>query len=261
MWLAPEAPIDRWNLFSPKKIATMVFALAVIQALGSVMAQYLGARTGSILTGFFGGLISSTATTASLGKMSKVRTDPSSGDVLLFLSATGAMLFEGLALVIAGTVDAELSILLIFIGPILATMAMIGLEYRAHTKEIHASNDSPFLILPIVKIGLFIIAILSISKLCQNMFGGSGLLVLTFLVSLFEIHGSVIASVQMHESGAISTDLLCSLLAISVVASYTSKLFLISALGTARLRSQTARRTFYLFCSVAISWAVAMTRS
>lgn len=70
-WLAPVAPLDSWSLLSPKKIATMILALAIIQVLGSALAQYLGTRTGAILTGFFGGLISSTATTASLAKKAK----------------------------------------------------------------------------------------------------------------------------------------------------------------------------------------------
>lgn len=258
---APAAPVDPWNLLSPKKIATMILALAVIQVFGSVMAQHLGTRTGSILTGFFGGLISSTATTASLAKKSKISTDPGSGEVLIFLSATGAMLFEGLALVIAGTTDPHLSNLVIFIGPILATVAMIVIEYRRHKDRDSSTDTTAFQILPILKLTFFIVAILSVSKIFQNVFGQNGLLVLTSLVSLFEIHGSVIANVQMHESGAVSVNFLCSLLAVSIVASYLSKLFLISTLGSARLRSQAVKRTFFLFCSLAISWVTALSLS
>lgn len=257
-WLAPVAPIDPWNLLSPKKIATMILALGVIQAFGSLLAQYLGTRTGSILTGFFGGLISSTATTASLARKSKVSTD-GSGEVLTFLSATGAMLFEGLALVVTGTTDLHLSNLIIFIGPILATAVMIVIEYRAHNDRSSSSENSNFQILPILKLSIFIVAILSVSKICQNIFGQNGLLFLTFLISLFEIHGSVIANVQMHESGAVSVGFLYGLLAVSVVASYLSKLFLISTLGSAKLRSQAVKRTLFLFCSLAMSWLVAVS--
>ena len=257
-WQAPVAPIDPWNLFSPKKVATMILALALIQAFGSLMAQYLGTRTGSILTGFFGGLISSTATTASLAKKSKVSTNNGSGEVLTFLSATGAMLFEGLALVATGTTDLHLSTLVIFIGPIVATVGMIVIEYRAHRDRSASSDNSTFQILSILKLSLFILAILSVSKICQNILGQNGLLALTSLVSLFEIHGSVIANVQMHESGAISVNFLCSLLAVSVVASYLSKLFLIATLGSTKLRSHAFKRTLFLFCSIALSWVAAV---
>lgn len=259
-WIAPVAPLDPWNLLSPKKITTMILALAMIQAFGSAMAQHLGTRTGAILTGFFGGLISSTATTASLARRSKIGgTAPCSGEVLTFLSATGAMLFEGLALVTAGTSEFHFSNLLIFIGPILATLAMIFVQYRKLTDRINPSQSTAFLILPILKLSIFIVAILSISKVFQNLFGQNGLLVITSLVSLFEIHGSVIANVQLHELGVVSVSLLSSLLAISVVASYLSKLFLIWTLGSPFLRTHVIRSTLLLFCSLAISWAISIT--
>ena len=258
-WLAPAAPLDPWNLLSPKKIATMILALAMIQAFGAGMVQYLGARTGSLLTGFFGGLISSTATIASLAKKSRAAANPGSGEVLTFLSATGAMLIEGLALVATGTTGLHFSNLIIFIGPLLATVGMIVMEFRAHEERKSSSAQSTFQILPILKLSLFIVVILSASQIFQRIFGQNGLLVLTFLVSLFEIHGSVIANVQMHEAGAVSVNFLCSLLAVSIVASYLSKIFLITTLGSARLRSQTAWRTFYLFCSLGVSWLAAIS--
>lgn len=236
----------------------MILALATIQAFGSVMVQYLGVRTGAILTGFFGGLISSTATTASLARKSRASPKGNSGEVLIFLSATGAMLFEGLAIVIAGTADVHLSHLIVFIGPIAATLGMIVKEYRTHTNRNSSSDTSTFQILPILKLSFFIVFILLISKISQNLFGQNGLLVLTSLVSLFEIHGSVIANVQLHESGAVSVNFLCSLLAVSVVASYLSKLFLISTLGSSKLRSQAVRCTLILFCSLALSWLIAL---
>lgn len=257
-WLAPVKPLDPWNLLSPKTITIMIFALATIQAFGSLMTKFLGARDGAILTGFFGGLISSTATTASLAKSSKNSGGQGSAEILIFLSATGAMLFEALVLVVIGTTKIHLSHLLVFSGPILATTVMIFIHYRSYTERRNASASSEFKILPILKLSLFIIAILSISKLFQQLFGQNGLLVLTSLVSLFEVHGSIIANVQLHESEAVSTQLLCSLLAASVVASYLSKLFLIATLGSASLRTQAIKSTLFLFFALGISWAAAI---
>ena len=161
----------------------------------------------------------------------------------------------------AGTADVHLSNLVIFLGPIVATLGMIGVEYRTHTKRSGSSETSTFQILPILKLSFFIVVILSVSKISQNIFGQNGLIVLTSLVSLFEIHGSVIANVQLHESGAVSVNFLCSLLAVSVVASYVSKLILISAIGSPKLRSQAAKCTLILFCSLAISWMTALSLS
>jgi uncharacterized membrane protein (DUF4010 family) len=259
-WLAPVAPLDPWNLLSPKKICTMVLALAMIQAFGSAISQYLGTRAGAILTGFLGGLISSTATTASLARSSKVSgKGHSPGELLTFLSATGAMLFEGLALVIIGMTDVHYSNLMIFTGPILATLVMIFVQYRKLTERSDESERRSFSILPLFKLSLFIVIILSISKISQAIFGQNGLLVVTSLVSLFEIHGSVIANVQLHELGEISVSLLSSLLTISIVSSYLSKVFLIWTLGSPVLRVCAIKCTLYLFFSLSVSWALSMS--
>lgn len=260
-WLAPTDPVDPWNLFSPAKVAKMVLALAVIQVLGSGLSQYLGVRTGAVLSGFLGGLISSTATTASSAKRSKVGEGNSSGELLVFLSATGAMLLEGLLLVIMGTEKVHISQILIFFGPILATIGMIVVYYRRHEKRPDTFNSTRFQILPILKLSIFIVAILSVSKVLQNFFGENGLLVFTSLVSLFEIHGSVIANVQLHESGTVTVRFLCSLLTVSVVASCFSKLILISTLGSSTFRRQVVKSTGMLFVSLALSWAMAMSMS
>ncbi len=257
-WLAPALPLDPWNLLGPKKIAKMILALAIIQAFGSAMTQYLGTRTGAILTGFFGGLISSTATTAALAKKSKESASLGSGEILTFLSTTGAMLFEGIVLVIAGTTEAHLSNLVVFIGPILVTIGMTSIEYRKQDDQTKASDTSNFQILPILKLALFIVVIISVSKVFQKIFGQNGLLVITSLVSLFEIHGSIIVNVQLHESGAVPVSLLCGLLATSIAASYLSKLFLIATLGSTKLRSQVIKRVLLLFISLAISWMIAV---
>jgi uncharacterized membrane protein (DUF4010 family) len=254
------APLDPWNLLSPQKIVKMVFALALIQALGSILGQLMGCRAGALLTGFFGGLISSTATTASLARRSKVaNTTKSYSEMLTFLAATLAMLFEGFAIVIAGATEIHLPTLLVFMGPILATVGMISIQYRRIEDRRGLSEVSNFQILPLLKLSVFIIGILTFSKVSQNLFGKSGLIVLTSLVSLFEIHGSIIANVNMHESGAVNIHFLCSLLAVSVAASYLSKLFLISTLGSSSLRSYAIKSTLFLFVSLIISWLVALS--
>jgi uncharacterized membrane protein (DUF4010 family) len=256
-WLLPSGPLDPWDILSLKKAAYMVFALAFIQAFGSAMIQLLGNRKGAILTGFFGGLISSTATTVSLARKSKLAIRENVGkETLTFLSATIAMLIEGMVLLLLGTTEIHLSLLLIFLGPILMTaLIIVLLSRKLHHRRLkieHVKLD----ILPILKLAAYIVAILSLSKLLQNVFGQSGLLILTFLVSLFEIHGSVIANIQLRDAGAFSVQFLGGLLAISVAASYLSKLFLIQTIGSSALRNKVFKYTAFLFLSLTASWVI-----
>jgi uncharacterized membrane protein (DUF4010 family) len=252
----PSSPIDPWNLVSLKKIATMIFALALIQILSSIFAQS-GSKAGAILTGFLGGLISSTATTASLARQSKVSShDMSALEVITFLSATGAMLAEGTSLLLVGTDEIHPSLFIIFLGPIFVTLILIFLQSRKLKQRNLDIEHNSLKILPLLKLSAFIVAILVLSKVLQNSFGQSGLLILTFLVSLFEIHGSVIANIQMHDAGVFEVQALGNLLAISIIASYLSKLLLIFTLGSSELWTRALKCSAILFLSLGLSWVI-----
>ncbi len=254
-WLLPLAPLDPWNLLSPKKFATMLFALALIQVFGSVLALFLGFRMGSILTGFLGGLVSSTATTASIARKSKIARDENiSAEILIFLSSTNAMLVEVLILVLVGTKDIHLSNLILLSSPIFVNSALIFFQTQQTKEQKTNANEISFKILPILKLSVLIIAILAASRFLQHIYGQNGLVGLTFLVSLFEIHGSVIANIQLHDNAVISENILINLIAISLIASYLSKFFLISILGSKNLRKRTLYSTLILLISILVGW-------
>ncbi len=257
VWLLPTLPIDPWKLLSPKKVATMIFALMLIQVMGTTLSRFLGEKAGAILTGFFGGLISSTATTAALAKRSQsLGRQDESAETLTFLAATAAMLIEGLALLLSGTTEFHPTLSLIFLGPILTSALLIFRHSNRLRDKSLVVGSNEFRILPILKLAAFIVAVLALSKGLQNVFGQSGLIALTFLVSLFEIHGSVIANVQLHDSGVVGVQLLGGLLAVSVFASYLSKLFVIFTLGSKPLRVQATKTTLFLLLSLLMSWLV-----
>lgn len=257
IWLLPSTPVDPWNLLNLKKVATMIFALAFIQILGSLLAHFIGARAGAILTGFLGGLISSTATTATLAKQSKhLSHDKSPLETVTFLCATLAMLLEGASLLLVGTNQINYSLFLIFIGPVLATVVMVWLESQKIKDQSVIVEHSAFKLFTILKLSAFIVFILILSKLAQNYFGQNGLSILTFFVSLFEIHGSLIANIQLYEAQVFDVRALGHLLTISITASYISKLFLIITLGRVDLKKKILKRTFILGIALTASWAL-----
>ncbi len=130
-WFLPGEPIDPWGIFSVKKAAYMVFALAFIQALGSAAIGFFGNRKGAILTGFFGGLVSSTATTVSLARESiSSPSDETGNETLTFLAATLAMLCEGIVLLLLGPAEIHYPLLLIFSGPAIVTVLVIVILAR-----------------------------------------------------------------------------------------------------------------------------------
>lgn len=253
--ILPDDPIDPWKLLSLKKIFTMIFALISVQTLGAILVHYLGLRAGSILLGFMSGLISSTAATAALAKKSRENLDKNSNvEILTFLSATMAMLFEGMSLLFVGSNKIHYSLFLIFVGPLTATGVMIFLRSQKLASQSIKLELTEFQFFPILKLTSFILLVLYISKLLQLFLGESGLFVITFLVSLFEIHGSIIANVQMQYLGAFNVFFLGNLLITSIIASYVSKLFLIRTLGSSELTTKAWKSTLVVLVSLLLSW-------
>ena len=255
-WLSPSGAVDPWGFFIPKKIALLIFALAIIQVLAEILIATLGAKIGTIMAGFLGGLISSTALTATLARQSKQHesTDPTVHG-LIFLGGSLGMLVEAFAMTVLGIDVFHPELLFIFLGPFLFTLTMIA--YRSRKKINYSPQiDKNFRldIASILKITAFIVLVLALSKMLQNFFGESGLLILTFLVSLFEVHGSVIANVQLHDAGVLNLNILGSLLAISIAASYVSKLFLSFALGGTAFKKRILKFTSFILFSLAIGW-------
>ncbi len=240
----------------------MIFALAFLQVMSSILSRFLGSRRGAVLTGFFGGLISSTATTASLAKRSQSsRREDVFTEVLTFLAATLAMLFEGAAILLLGTKDSYSSLLMIVAGPGIVTVVLMMFLYRkaVHTPLAVVGNRVEFL--PLFKLSAFMIGILALSRVLQVVFGQTGILAFTFLVSLFEIHGSIIANVQLYNAGLVDMHLLGGLLTISIAASYLSKVFLIYTIGSSALRGLVLKCTTLLVLSLVASWFVFVSQT
>ncbi len=254
-WLLPSEPVDPWGMFSLKKAAFMVFALCFIQVFGAVMIRVLGGRRGSIMTGFFGGLVSSTAMTVSMARESN-EGDPEfvGRELLIFLSATAGMLVEGMAFVLLSTDAMPYSLLLIFVGPFVTTAVIVLMLVKRIPHRAIKVEEAEIKFLPILGLAAFIIAVLAISTLLKRVFGQSGLVVLTFLVSLFEIHGSIIANLQLLDSGAFGLKFLGGLLATSVAASYISKLVLVNTIASPALKKKVNIYTALILVSLLLSW-------
>lgn len=259
--ILPKDPLDPWKLISLQKISFVLLALASVQIMGSVLIHYLGARVGSVLSGFLGGLISSTVTTAHLAKSSRVSNDPHvKSEVLIFLAATLAMLIEGLLLIFLGAGRVTWAPSLLLLGPGLITVFLIYFKIRNRNSSVKHNKSWKEIveIVPLIKLSAFIIGILSLSKILQNFFGFQALMLLTFLVSLFEVHGSIIANVQLFNSRSISDQDFVHLLALSVLASYVSKYFLILTLGSPVLKKEVTKLSVILLASLLMSWLFAI---
>ncbi len=258
--LLPSGPIDPWGLFSPRKITQLVLVLITIQTLGGVFSQILGSRAGSFLSGFVGGVFSSTAVTASIARQShKLSDDENRIATLSFLGSILAQMILALAIATIGSPTHFMDFSLLIGLPIFGTILLTLFRSRKALVQATIPNHRDPLsdLLGIAKLSLFIIAVIGVSKFLQIQFGDSGLSTLTFLVSLFEVHGSIIANIQLSESSTISHATLRGLISIGLFASLVSKLALGLFLGNRFFKRRVAVWSAFLTLWVALGWIAA----
>jgi uncharacterized membrane protein (DUF4010 family) len=74
--LLPDRPLDPWGSLNPYILWWLVILISSLSLVGYVAVRWLGPERGLAVTGFFGGLVSSTAMTLSFARRSKLATDP-----------------------------------------------------------------------------------------------------------------------------------------------------------------------------------------
>jgi uncharacterized membrane protein (DUF4010 family) len=252
----PSEFIDPWGLVNLQKISKLLFALSFIQALSLLAIHYFGARAGTLLGGFLGGLISSTATTVTLASQSSQNPLLVKTAKLTFLCATFAMFVEAFGIVLLGTQQTHWVLATIFSVPMASVLLMIVFCSKNLAKHESSKSQPDLEIKSLLKLALFIFVVLSLSKVLQNLLGQYGLAILTFLVSLFEIHGSLIGNIQLHDSNTIDVKFLGVLVTISILASYVSKYFIVFTLGPNDLKMSTFKITLVLLVSLFCSFLI-----
>ena len=74
--LLPDRPLDPWGSLNPYLLWWLVILISSLSLVGYIAVRWLGPERGLAVTGFFGGLVSSTAMTLSFARRSKAASDP-----------------------------------------------------------------------------------------------------------------------------------------------------------------------------------------
>lgn len=69
--LLPDTPVDPWHALNPYKLWLLVILISALSLVGYVATRWLGSARGVAITGFSGGLVSSTAVTLSMARESR----------------------------------------------------------------------------------------------------------------------------------------------------------------------------------------------
>ncbi len=203
--LLPNQPIGGFpfDVINPYKVGLMIVFISGIGFLGYILIQFFGARQGIGLSGFLGGLVSSTAVTLTFAQRSKTDTGLDKPFALAIIVAWTVMFAR--VLVEVAVVNSPL--LRVVWLPIVAA-GLLGLGYGVYlwrsdttdeTGNVEVSN--PFELMPAIQFGLLYAAILFVANLARIYLGNAGIYLSSILSGLADVDAITLSMSELSRTG------------------------------------------------------------
>ncbi len=252
--LVPDAVIDPWGVFNPKKFGYLILILALLEFSSYVLAKVINDKRGSLIIGFLGGLVSSTAVFFSSANTAAREPQRWRSLVLSTVAAKLASFIE--LLLIVGLISRPLLIQLIVpvgAGLFIGTVALLILGAAREGTSSSLTLTSPLNWKGVFRLSVLLSAIFAVASLAKLWFGDSGIFVLSFVTGIFELQGISLANAIMHNQGTLSLSAASIGIVLAVIASLSAKIIFTWMLN----RGVFSRALSSIF--VAMVFAVAIT--
>ncbi|OBC16483.1 hypothetical protein A5784_26700 [Mycobacterium sp. 852013-50091_SCH5140682] len=209
--LLPDRPLGPYGVLNPAKVWLLVVLLTGIGWVGYIGVRALGPQRGLLVTGMAGGFVSASATTASMGRLSRTQ----AGLRAPLASALVASLatFVQLLMVI-GVVDID--VLRRLWPPVVAgalvLVAIAAFVYRGSgganrdADEPNQPTSRPFALRPALVLAAVLTLALLVSRWAADVLGPNGLVLTAFAAGLADAHAGAVAAASLAASGAVTVD-------------------------------------------------------
>lgn len=199
----PNKGFGPWQALNPYKLWWMVVLVTGISFIGYVAVKVAGARRGIVLAAVAGGIVSSTAVTASLSR--QARTNPALAPIYAGgVAIASATMFPRLILLV-GVVHPTLFAML---WPPLAAAAAANFAIAAWliqtgnagaAGDVQEENRNPFEFTLAMRFGLFLATIAVLSRALQAWFGDAGIYLLAAASGLADVDAIALTLANMAD--------------------------------------------------------------
>jgi uncharacterized membrane protein (DUF4010 family) len=215
-----------------------VVLISGISFLGYVLIKLVGSRQGIGLTGFLGGLVSSTAVTLSFSQRSQKENHLAKPFALAIIIAWTVMFIR----VLVEVAITNISLLGVVWLPI-AAAGLAGLAYGAYlyfsprsgeTGDVVVSN--PFELGPAVTFGLLYGFILLVARAAQFYFGDTGVYLSSILSGLADVDAITLSMAELSNSGNLDLSTAARAIVLATMSNTVVKGGIVVASGSSALR-------------------------
>lgn len=188
-----------WEALNPYEIWWLVVLIAGISFVGYFAMKIAGTGRGIMLTGLFGGLVSSTAVTlnfARLGKDGTLQTVLAAG----ILASAGTM-FPRIALEVA-VVNSQLLPLVLMPMAAMTALAYASAAWLWHrrsatTDEVGVPLRNPFQLAPALQFGALLVAVMLLAEALRAWLGETGIYLLAAVSGLSDVDAITLSLSRM----------------------------------------------------------------
>ncbi|MCX6117970.1 MAG: DUF4010 domain-containing protein [Proteobacteria bacterium] len=203
----PNEPVDPWLLFNPRRFVFILIVLSLIQFAGYIALKVFGPKNGAALTGFLGGLVSSTALYFDLSQ--KVRKEPELKDFAFTAGMFAQIATITELLVLALGIYPKMGFHLF---PPLMGMAILGgaitwlyqrnIESTVQNKSVKITNPLEFKA-ALKLAAAFSLALASIA-MAHRLADDRGVFALAALGGVLELHSTSMATMALNAEGQLA---------------------------------------------------------
>lgn len=227
--LVPDKAIDPWGIFNIQKFGILVLILGGLEFLSYLLIKILGEKKGTLLIGFLGGLVSSTAVLLSSAK--KSHTDPQRWSTALVSTLAAKMAAAIELLFIVGFISSSLlfKILPFMTIAILICLTALILTLKFSSPDLQSNGfelKSPLDWRGVLRLSVLLASILALISGAKIWFGDQASFLISFLTGLFELHGVSMANATMFAQENISMQTASFNILLAFNASLVSKIFM-----------------------------------
>lgn len=235
--VAPDQAYDPYGVLNLRRIWLMVVLIVGISLAAYIAYRLLGQRQGAIIASVLGGLISSTATTASFSR--RVRADPASSPIatVAILIASTILGFRLLVILWVTARDqwstlATPVFILIAVGAGSILIARLRVTQDSSTTPIQENPTQ--LKSALIFAGLFALVLLA-SAFATEHFGQTGTFVVALISGLTDMDAITLSLGSQVHKGTISTSTCASAIMVAFVSNTVFKTAMAGTLGGAEL--------------------------
>ena len=238
----PNRGYGPWDALNPYVLWWLVVLIAAISFVGYFAMKVLGPNRGIPLTGLFGGLTSSTATTVSLSRMGRSQA-PLKGLLAAGVTVSAATMFPRILLEVA-VVNPNL---LADLVPAMGTMTLLGFAgafvlWRMAPdggSEGEVPLKNPFELGPALQFGVLLAGVMLLAEGARSWFGDAGVYILAAVSGITDVDAITLSLARLAQ-GELSDEVAVGGVVLAAGVNTVVKAGLVAVVGGLRMAALVA---------------------